>query len=225
MRWRRCERRCHVGGLTGSASGQTRGAGLGQARLFSFPESRFEDLPVVDDEAGFAFTAAGRLDNRDALVAELRLPDRGHGIGDGRVMMAAYRRWGRDAPRRLFGDWSFAAWHPAQRRLFVARDQMGNSAVYYHCDRDTAAFCCSYRALLSLGLTPVELDELYLAQYLISWPRYVGEGTAASAIRRLPPAHTLTVTPEAVRTSCYWRPEDEPAAAASIPVGLCARPA
>jgi asparagine synthase (glutamine-hydrolysing) len=184
-------------------------AGLGQARLVSTPESRFEDLPAWDGAAGFAFTAAGRLDNRTALIAELGLLEAGRGLGDGGVMMAAYRRWGENTPGRLLGDWSFAAWHPAQRRLFVARDQMGRTALYYHCNRETVAFCCSQRALLALGMTPIVLDELYLAQYLISWPRYQGHRTATSAAGRLPPAHTVTVTERAVRTSCYWRLEDQ----------------
>ncbi len=192
-----------------------RDAALGQARLIATPESRFEDLPAWDGVAGFAFTAAGRLDNRAALVAELGLSPPGPGVGDGGVMMAAYRRWGEDTPGRLLGDWSFAAWHPAQRQLFVARDQMGRTALYYHCDRETVAFCCSQRALLALGLTPIVLDELYLAQYLISWPGYHGHRTATSAARRLAPAHTLTVTPQSVRTSCYWRLEDQ--AVVSLP--------
>ncbi len=185
------------------------GAALGQARRFSLPESGFEHLPIADDEAGFAFTAAGRLDNRDALVAEMGLPDRGRGVGDGGVMMAAYRRWGRDAPRRLLGDWSFAAWHPAQRRLFLARDQFGQTALYYHCDDTIAAFSSSLHAVLALGATPVALDELYLAQYLISWRAYHGERTPSSAVRRLAPAHVLDVSPGRVRTDCYWRLEDQ----------------
>jgi asparagine synthase (glutamine-hydrolysing) len=184
-------------------------AGLGQARTFSMPESHAEALPAHDPIAGFAFTAAGRLDNRDALIAELDLPQRGRDLPDSGVMMAAYRRWGEGAPRRLLGDWSFAAWHPVQRRLFLARDLLGHAALFYHCDRHTVAFSASLPALLAVGLTPIELDELYLAQYLISWPRYHGERTASSAARRVPPAHTLTATPEGVQTRCYRRLEDE----------------
>lgn len=185
-------------------------AALGQARLAATPESRFEDLPAWDDAAGFAFTAAGRLDNRDALVAELGLAHGGRGVGDGGVLMAAYARWGEDAPRRLLGDWAFAAWHARTRRLFLARDQLGQTALYYHCDRNVAAFSSSLSALLALGVTPVRLDELWLGQYLISWRAYHGATTPSSAARRLAPAHTLDVTPDRVRTNCYWRLEDQP---------------
>lgn len=199
-------------------------AGLGQARTFSMPESQAEALPIHDAIAGFAFTAAGRLDNRAALIAELDLPERGRDLPDSGVMMAAYRRWGDDAPPRLLGDWSFAAWHPAQRRLFLARDLLGHAALYYCCDRHTVAFSASLRALLALGLTPIELDELYLAQYLISWPRYHGERTASSAARRLTPAHTLTVRPEEVN-KLLPAPGGPARTAPAIPLGLRGRPA
>jgi asparagine synthase (glutamine-hydrolysing) len=187
-------------------------AGLGQARLHSLPESRCEDLPAWDESAGFAFTAAGRLDNRQALVDELSLSGRREPLADTGVMMAAYRRWRDTAAERLQGDWALAAWHPAQRRLFVARDPFGETALYYCCHPSAVAFASSQRAVVALGLSPIELDELYLAQYLISWPAYHGERTAASAARRLPPAHTLTVTPEGAHTRLYRRLEDQPVA-------------
>jgi asparagine synthase (glutamine-hydrolysing) len=187
------------------------GAALGQARAWSTPEPGFEALPFHDQTAGFAFTAAGRLDNREALLAELAQRDRPAARrtwSDGDLLLAAYRRWGESAPARLLGDWSFAAWHPAQLKLFLARDHFGHSGLYYHIDRNVFAFAASQRALLALGLAPVELDELYLAQYLISWPAYHGERAAVSPIRRLPPAHVLTLTPERLDVRSYWQMED-----------------
>jgi asparagine synthase (glutamine-hydrolysing) len=184
---------------------------LGQARTYVTPECRFEALPSHDHVAGFVFTAAGRLDNREALLHVLGLRDRDSGrreLADGDVLMAAYRRWGEDAPARVFGDWSFAAWHPRERKLFLARDHFGETALYYYADARTFAFASSQQALLSLGIVPAALDELYLAQYLVSWPAYLGERTPGSAIRRLPPAHALTLTPERLEVRSYWRMED-----------------
>jgi asparagine synthase (glutamine-hydrolysing) len=183
-------------------------AALAQARSSPLAATSAGTLPTYDRVAGFAFTAAGRLDNRDALMIELdvRRQLRPHSeLDDAALMLAAYRRWGEKAPARLLGDWSLAAWHPAQRRLFLARDQLGHAAIYYFIDDRTAAFSCSQRGLLALDLTPIELDELYLAQYLIAWPRYQGERTPGSAARRLPPAHTLAVTPDRVQQACYWQ--------------------
>ncbi len=64
--------------------------------------------------------------------------------------------------------------------------------------------------MLKLNLSPVELDELYLAQILVSWPAYHGERTIHKQIKRLPPAHYVTVTQESVEVRQYWQVEDTP---------------
>jgi asparagine synthase (glutamine-hydrolysing) len=73
---------------------------------------------------------------------------------------------------------------------------------------DLFVFSTSRRILLDLKLAPVELNELYLAQVLVSWSAYHGERTIHSPIRRLPPAHALTVTPDRIAVGRYWRLED-----------------
>jgi asparagine synthase (glutamine-hydrolysing) len=180
-------------------------AGLGQARARSTPEAGTEQFPLDDSRAGFAFTAAARLDNRDELLREHSLPG---AASDEELVLACYRRWADRAPERLLGDWSFAAWHPSERRLFLARDHFGTGAIYYRAERDLLAFAPSQRALLAFAPAKAELDELYLAQYLISWTAYYGERTTHPAILRLPPAHTLTLTPERLSVRCYWRMEE-----------------
>jgi asparagine synthase (glutamine-hydrolysing) len=107
------------------------------------------------------------------------------------------------------GDWSFAVWHPLERRLFLARDHYGVTALYYYQDAQRFAFASSRKALYTLGV-PRRLDELYLAQVLMAWPAYHGERTIDLDICRLPPAHTLTVTPEGIHVRPYWRLEDTP---------------
>ncbi|TRZ84074.1 asparagine synthetase B [bacterium] len=194
-------------------------AGLGQARTFATPEAQFEHLPYVDAQRGFVFTAVGRVDNRDELPADLRLliDDRQSTIGnnksaitDGDLLFLAYRNWGEDGVKRIYGDWAFAAYHPAERKLFLARDHFGNTSLYYYADARVFAFASERRALLALNLAPMPMDELYLAQVLISWPAYHGERTILTPLKRLPPAHTLTVTPERLDVRQYWFLEHTP---------------
>ena len=119
-------------------------------------------------------------------------------------------RFGDAAPGKLFGDWAFAAWDPGSRTLFLARDHCGNTALYYHASRDVFAFASSRRALL--GLTPgiAELDELLLAKVLVSWPPRADDRTMHAPIKRLLPAHWLTVTSQGLELRPYWRLEDTP---------------
>ena len=185
-------------------------AGLGSALTINTPEAAWEHLPFEDDR-GFLFTAAGRIDDRAALASALGLSNEEiSGLGDGALMHRAWLRWSDSCVERLFGDWAFAVWDRKTRRLFLARDHSGITALYYHANPGFFAFSSSRRALLKLDLPPVKIDELYLAQILVSWPGYHGERTIHNQLKRLPPAHTVTVTPEGLNVRHYWRLEDTP---------------
>ncbi|WP_157046146.1 asparagine synthetase B family protein [Geotalea uraniireducens] len=190
--------------------------GFGQMRHFTTPEAQFELMPVKSRESfsswndgrKFAFTAAGRLDNREELIGRLSASDRHTAIPDSELMLRAYQEWGENCPARLFGDWAFAVWHPEEKQLFLARDHHGHTALYYYVDPRFFVFASSRQALLALHLAPMEMDELYLAQVLVSSPAYHGERTIYKPVKRLPPAHSLTVTPDHMSTHRYWRLED-----------------
>jgi asparagine synthase (glutamine-hydrolysing) len=186
-------------------------AALGKARTNLLAEDRFEALPRIDAGSGVAFTAAGRVDNREELGRALGISSAERAVlADSEIIARAYGRWGQDCASKIYGDWSFAAWRPSTRTLCLARDHFGNTALFYYSDHRTFAFASSCEALLALNLSPLELDELYLAQLLVGWPAYHGERTIRKQIRRLPPAHMLTVTERSVKSDNYWRLEETP---------------
>ncbi len=198
-----------VWGPDGDTAWQDGPAALGQMRLLSTPESRHERLPYTDAANGVVFTAAARVDNRQELGRLLNLPAHQHPhLPDSEFLFRAYLKWGENFPVRIFGDWAFAAWHPAERKLFLARDHFGNTSIFYHSGPRVFAFASSRQALLALNLAPVELDELYLGQVLVSWTACHGERTIHKLVRRLPPAHAITLTPEREEVRQYWRLED-----------------
>ena len=179
--------------------------GLGQLMLFNTPEAPNERLPRRIGEPGLALTAEARIDNREDLFRKLDIPpEEQSGMPDGDLILRAYLKWGEDCPDRLLGDWSFAVWDPTENRLFLARDPFGNTALYYYIDDRIFAFASCLKALFALDLAPSEIDDLYVAQILVVWPAYHGERTAYKHIRRLPPAHALTVTPDTFWNRRYW---------------------
>ncbi|MBU0493238.1 MAG: asparagine synthetase B [Chloroflexi bacterium] len=184
--------------------------GLGHLLLYNTPEARHEQLPRWYPEYRLAFTAEARIDNRDELCDSFEISHAARPrTPDGSLILRAYLKWGEDCPDYLLGDWSFAVWRPDDRRLFLARDHHGNTALYYYLDERCLAFASCKKALLALPDVTPTLNELRLAQILVSWP---GDGTQTvhEAILRLPPAHTLTVTPERVKKHRYWALEDTP---------------
>lgn len=186
-------------------------AGFGHALLCTTPESRHESMPVVDAASGTLVVAAARLDNRDDLCRTLDIPaPERAGIPDGRLVVRAYERWGEESPLHLLGDWSFAAWNSRLRRLFIARDHLGNTGLFYYHRPPLFAFASSVQAILALPETPRILDEQQLARYLVIFPGDDWSHTFWRDIFSLLPAHSMAVTPVKVDLRRYWRLEHSP---------------
>ena len=184
-------------------------AGLGSMLLFNTPEAVHEKLPLQSSQ-GFVLTAEARLDNRDELFLLLGIS--GHenrSMPDGEIILRAYEKWRENTPDHLLGDWSFAVWHPQEKKLFIARDHAGNTGLYYYRDQHRFAFASSRKALLALGI-PRHLNEFYLACLLVTWPAHHGPGTIELDIHRLPPSHSLTLQGNDLKIERYWRLEDVP---------------
>ena len=82
-------------------------------------ESRREKQPYFSHR-GFILTWDGRLDNRHALIADLR-SDLEANPTDVAIVAAAFDRWETDCFRRLVGDWAVSIWKPEQRELLLRR--------------------------------------------------------------------------------------------------------
>lgn len=183
---------------------------LGHRLRHNTPEARYEQLPIWDASRGLAFTAAARLDNRAELCDQLQIPhpERAQ-LPDGELLYRSYCRWDTDCPDKLLGDWSLAAWQPQARRLFLARDHQGITALNYWQRGTRLAFASEPAALYALG-APRRLNEDYLAQLIVSWMGYRGPETIFQDIYRLPPAHALLATPARTQVWRYWHLEATP---------------
>lgn len=186
------------------------GVGLGQLVAHRTPESIHERGPRSVAGGAVVVVADGRLDNRDELCGLLGVPpaERSH-TPDGQLIATAYERWGEEAVCRLFGDWAFAAYDRTQRRLVLARDHLGHTALHYHYDGKTLTFASRIRALLALPHVPLRLNEMRLAAHLVSGAGDVGT-TFYEGISLLPPAHLLVFDEGTLRSREYWRPEQAP---------------
>ena len=199
----------HEWGPDGGSLWRQGPAGLGNVILFDTPEAVHEKGPLQSRQ-GFVLTAEARLDNRPELCAELQISQAERlTLPDSALCLRAYEEWGVRATEHLIGDWSFAAWHSETKRLFLARDHFGNTALYYYQDQRRFAFASSRKALFALGI-PRRLNEFYLACGLISWTAHQGSQTIELDLRRLPPAHTLTLDEGRARLNEFWRLEDVP---------------
>ncbi len=149
-----------------------------------------------------------RIDNRAELIRRLDLPPNAQ--TDAHVVLAAYEKWDVQCPAELIGDFAFAVWHRAERRLFCARDVFGVRPLYFS---DTAGaafrFATTLRALLPFASG--KLNDLAIADYLMLNAED-RRTTMYAGIERLAPAHYLLID-FAQRHSFYydyWTPGDAP---------------
>lgn len=184
--------------------------GLGNLRRNNTPESLQDTLPWVCPESGDVITASARLDNRDQLLQELSMPRSDPAdTPDSHIILSAYQQWGEACADRLIGDWLCAIWNARERRLFIARDHHGITGLYYYQDSRSFIFASSLKGLLALPEVPQRPDPLTIARVLVVWP-VQGEPTCYEGILRLPPAHTMTVTPRRITVQRYWYLEETP---------------
>jgi asparagine synthase (glutamine-hydrolysing) len=181
--------------------------GLGHRMLWTTPESLCEQLPQRYQH--WVITADARIDNRDALIAQLGL-DRANAakITDSDIILAAYERWGEDCPEKLIGDFAFVIWDTRQQQLFCARDLMGVKPFYYYHGRDRFVFGSEIKALFEIPEVPREVNETRIAQ-ILSRQFDDRAATMFQQILRFPPAHCLTIAPGVFRLRRYWQFDPE----------------
>jgi asparagine synthase (glutamine-hydrolysing) len=176
--------------------------GLGHRRLATTSESIVEQLPLTRGYGRLAITADARIDNATNLASVLGI-GRHEGIGDAHLILAAYERWGADAPQHLVGDFAFAIWDAGRQTLFCARDRMGIKPFYYYQSPELFVFGSEIKAVFAHPDIPRLLNEAKIADHL-QWNFDDAESTFYRGVVRLPAAHSLTVTAQSVRARRYW---------------------
>ncbi|MCC8970505.1 asparagine synthase (glutamine-hydrolyzing), partial [Bradyrhizobium brasilense] len=171
------------------------GVMLDHRRLSILDLSSAGAQPMVDDTTGHVISFNGEIYNYVAL--RKRLESEGQSFrssGDTAVMLRALGLHGLDAVGWLRGMFAFASWDPQQRRLLLARDQLGIKPLYIAQSSNpnttwSLIFASELRALLASGLlgTP-RLDPQAVASNV--WNGFVvGPCTAVQGVELLAPGH------------------------------------
>lgn len=180
---------------------------FGHRMLWTTAESLDEQLPKSFGLGNLWITADARIDNREELLEKLEISPAGtleKTISDSEIILYAYEKWGADCPEKLLGDFAFAIWDRKQRRLFCARDHFGIKPFYYYASENCFAFATEIKALFCLKNLPRTLNPSMIADYLIG-NFEDKEATFYANVLRLPPGHSITVTPGDKRVREYYR--------------------
>lgn len=184
------------------------GVALGRRLMRTLPEDVFDRRPLVGGQGRYVLVADVRLDNRDELAEELRIPaPQARGLCDSAILLAAVERWGETCVDHVIGDYAFVFWDAANQRLFLARDPIGQRPLHYHCGDKFFAFSSMPKGLHALPDVPYAPDEERVAEFLALMPE-TGTQSFFRGIERVEPGHLAIVTATSLKARRYWQPRN-----------------
>lgn len=175
--------------------------GLGNIKLNNTPESIAEKLPFTHAESGLTITADARIDNRETLCTALDISDKN--TPDSQIILAAYRKWGKDCPSKLYGDFAFGIWSENEKELFCARDQVGIKPFFYTDQTDLFAFASAIKGLKALPNISWSVDDTWMAKF-VSNNCASKTDTFYEQIKKLQPGHWLSFSARGLEIKKYW---------------------
>ena len=167
--------------------------------------------PMFNEDGRLAVVFNGEIYNYQALTEELTAA--GHTFAtksDTEVLLHGWEEWGRDLLPRLRGMFAFALWDRESETLFCARDYFGIKPLYYYEAEDgTLLFASEIKAFLDHPAFEKQLNESQLELYL-SFQYSPGEDTFFRGVKKLLPAHCLTLDGSGLRVERWWQADFTP---------------
>jgi asparagine synthase (glutamine-hydrolysing) len=180
--------------------------GLGHARL-SIIDLAGGDQPLSNEDGTVWLCFNGEIFNYVELRRELAsLGHRFATQGDSEVIVHAFEQWGEGAWARLNGQFAFALWDRARRRLWLVRDRVGILPLHYALAGGRLVFASEAKAIFASGHVTPQLDPAGLGEVFTRWstpaPRTVFAG-----VRSVRPGSAVCVDEQ---LNCVERPWWQP---------------
>ncbi len=178
---------------------------LGHRRLAVIDPRPDANQPMSSADGRYVIVYNGEIYNYPSLRSELKREGVDfHTDSDTEVLVEAYARWGVQCLDRLNGMFAFAVWDRLAKRLFLARDRLGEKPLFYFPLPSGIVFASELKGLLTDPDVPRRLDAGAIGQFLscnyILAPHSIVEG-----VSKLCPAEYLEVVHgEPLRPRRYW---------------------
>lgn len=173
------------------------GIALAHRRLAIIDLSPAGHQPMLSADGRFVLSYNGEIYNHADLRRELEAAGtvawRGH--SDTETLLAGFSAWGIPGTlQRANGMFAFALWDRGERKLYLARDRMGEKPLYYGMQGTTLLFGSELKALRQhpawQGGVNRDALTLFLRHNYVPAPYSIHDG-----ILKLPPAHYLELGP------------------------------
>ncbi|HDZ25518.1 hypothetical protein LCGC14_0700060 [marine sediment metagenome] len=183
----------------------TEGAfGFGMTRL-KIIDLETGNQPIFNDDKSVGIIFNGEIYNFREIKKELE----SHGYSfktksDTELILRAYEAYGLKCLDYFQGMFAVAIWNLHEKKLFLARDRVGQKPLYYYQDRHRFIFASEIKAILCCPDVEREIDLVALDDYL-NYGYIPGQRTIYKHIRKLQPAHWATLDAYGKLTvNPYW---------------------
>ncbi len=183
---------------------------LAHRRLAIIDLSEAGYQPMVSPCKRFILTFNGEIYNHLELRKELETKGGNfnwQGSSDTETLLAALRHWGLEKTlKKLNGMFAFAMWDNIEKKLYIARDRMGEKPLYYGRNGGTFLFGSELKSFKTHPKWRSEINRdaltLYMRLNYIPSPFSIYKG-----INKLPPAHFVVIKnggDTISKPKCYW---------------------
>jgi len=179
--------------------------GFGHTRLAIIDLSPQGHQPMANEDSSVWITFNGEIYNFHELRAELI--KKGHAFRsrtDTETILHLWEEEGERCVERLRGMFAFSLWDEKKQVLFLARDREGKKPLFYAALPDRIVFGSEIKAILQdldfMSEPDIEAIHHYLAYQSVPAPFCAFKG-----VKKLLPAHTLTVKNGQTRLHRYWK--------------------
>jgi asparagine synthase (glutamine-hydrolysing) len=183
-------------------------AQLGFARLSIIDLSPAGHQPMASPDGRYTIVFNGEIYNFPEIRRYLEgLGEAFLGHSDTEVLLRLFVRLGLEGClERLRGMFAFAIWDVAERRLHVARDRLGVKPLVYAESARGLLFASEIQALFAMDPDLSREPDIRAIDHYLTLQYIPSPMSGFRAVRKLPPAHAMTVRDGRVeRLFRYWR--------------------
>lgn len=171
-----------------------------------------KDNEIITDESrietdGVSILSADCiLDNREALLNELKLPAN---TTDGQIICHAFRKWGETFPTHLRGIFSVSIYNVKEESLYLCVDQFAKRCLYYLRTDEICIFSTLISPIRQI-MPGLERNQQYINDYLVApyiMPNITPDDTPWKDIILVEPGTYITVSKEGLTKTQYYTPQ------------------
>jgi asparagine synthase (glutamine-hydrolysing) len=165
------------------------------------------NISISKKHERYVVIAWARIDNKVDLAKRLSENEATiSACSSSEIILKTYLKYGKECVKHLNGDWSFVLWDTQKKELFLARDHIGYSTLYYYSDSQYFIFSSDLNTLLVHPKVPKALNPNAILQLGLGLKK---DGQSFyKNIYQLLPAHHLTFSKKQLTLKNYWLPTE-----------------